>query len=731
MQQLRFKQYIYILLTLAILIFLLTGASIFYRLSDLDAQYKSSSRNASEVEMVRAIETIFKNIDELANTIIEWDEVHQQLNNPNYYGYWKQQRISKANLPIYIESFELYDANKKALAGNTQNGLPQTIDDGTSEYYIVDTNKLLHVRYYPISSRKEPSRTSGYLGIQTNIITALLTTSRLMFTDIQSIHVSGDKLEHINEPDILAYIEFEPITNPVFIELRQISTTALIYGFILILVFVLVLYFMVQLIISRPLEKLTRYIEQLKLGRAILNPDLKLPIYELNNLKQSLDTYQNELEKVYTNLDLKNEELWELAHRDSLTGVANRRAHDEDWKSYLAIAQNKRLDLSYMLIDCDHFKAINDTYGHDIGDKLIITMANLLQNSLREGDKLYRIGGDEFITILWNTNSETAEKIAERCLKNIRAYPFSELGINETVNISIGIAHCGCDSSGLLDDLPRKADIAMYHAKKPGSRSIIHYDKAYEQDAAPLVSNRIIDAVLKAANTSEGVIIYYQPIINSVTDQIEYYEALLRIEDKNGIIGAGDIFPVAEKLSLEAELDLEIIKHIKLDFDNDVIPPGTGVSINFSSALLSLPDLKHHLQDLSKHLQNHIIVLEVTEKTLITNLSMASMKLSELRELGFQIALDDFGSGYSSIRYLANMPVDIVKFDISMTHQLTSEDKSRSIISGTARVILDSGFKLVAEGIENNELKQLVLDMGATHMQGFALGRPILLTKPC
>ncbi|HEY9050413.1 MAG TPA: EAL domain-containing protein, partial [Gammaproteobacteria bacterium] len=592
-----------------------------------------------------------------------------------------------------------------------------------------DDNQLFYIHFYPIRSRQNPAKIDGYLGIKANIITALFTSSRLIFTEIGSIHVTETRKDHISEMDILAYIQFKPVANPVFDELKKISASALIYGFILILLFILVLYFLVQFIISRPLEKLTAYIEQLKLGRAILTPELSFPIFELNNLKQSLDAYQAELEKVYSNLDQKNEELWELAHHDSLTGVANRRAHDEDWKSYLAIAQNKRLDLSYMLIDCDHFKAINDTYGHDIGDKLIIAMASLLQNSLREGDKLYRIGGDEFITILWNTNADTAEKIAERCLKNIRAYPFSEIGINETVTISIGIAHCDCDSSGQLDDLPRKADIAMYHAKKPGSRSIIHYDKAYEQDAAPLVSNRVIDAVLKAANASEGLIIYYQPIINSETGTTEYYEALLRIEDGHGIIGAGDIFPVAEKLSLEAELDLEIIKHIKNDFDNGIIPIGTGVSINFSSALLSLPDLTQHIKPLCDYLQQHIIVLEVTEKTLITNLSMASMKLSELRQLGFQIALDDFGSGYSSIRYLANMPVDIVKFDISMTRQLATADKSRSIISGTARVILDSGFKLVAEGIENDELKQLVLEMGATHMQGYALGRPMQLFK--
>ncbi len=729
MQQLRFKQYIYIFLALAVLVFLIIGANIYFKLDDLEAQYKNSSHKASEIEMLRAIENINQNIDKLAGSIIDWDEVYQQLGNPYYYGYWKQQRISKANLPGYINTIELYDSEKHILGGNNQNDMPGTLDDSVMVYYIIENNQLFQIHFYPIPSRSNPSKTDGYLGLKTNYIHALLSISRLMFTDVSSIKVNENQKNDFNESDILDHIKFKPAINPVVTELKNTSTRAFTYGFILILFFIFVLYILVQYIINRPLEKLTSYIEQLKLGRSILTPDLHLPIFELNNLKQSIDVYQQELEKVYSNLDLKNEELWELAHHDSLTGVANRRAHDEDWKSYLAIAQNKRFNLSYMLIDCDHFKAINDTYGHEVGDKLIIAMANLLQNSLREGDKLYRIGGDEFITILWNTTPDTAEIIAERCLKNIRAYPFKEIGINETVTISIGISHCGCDSSGQLDDLPRKADIAMYHAKKSGSRSIIHYDKAYEKDAAPLVSNRVIDAVLKAANTSQGLVLHYQPIVNSVSGKTEYYEVLLRIRDKFGLIGAGDIFSVAEKLSLEAELDIEIIKSIEQDFDNQVIPAGTGVSINFSSALLSLPNLTQHITPLCKHLKEHIIVLEVTEKTLITNISMVSMKLVELREMGFQIALDDFGSGYSSIRYLANMPVDIVKFDISMIRQLTKEDKSRSIITGTARVILESGFKLVAEGIETDELKQLVLEMGATHLQGFALGKPMPLSN--
>ena len=195
------------------------------------------------------------------------------------------------------------------------------------------------------------------------------------------------------------------------------------------------------------------------------------------------------------------------------------------------------------------------------------------------------------------------------------------------------------------------------------------------------------------------------------------------------MIGAGEIFPVAENLFLEAELDLAVLKKIEDDLKNKLIPSATGVSINFSAAVFSQPDLIQRLLPLKAYLADYAIIFEVTEKTLIADLNMVSMKLNELRHHGFEIALDDFGTGYSSIRYLANMPIDIVKFDISMTRQLTAEDRARAIISGTAEVILKAGFKLVAEGIENVELQNLVIDMGATHMQGYALGKPERLDK--
>ena len=264
----------------------------------------------------------------------------------------------------------------------------------------------------------------------------------------------------------------------------------------------------------------------------------------------------------------------------------------------------------------------------------------------------------------------------------------------------------------------------MYHAKKAGNRNVVHYDASLEKATAPLVSNRIIDAVKQAINSSEGIVMHYQPIMNAKHGGVDYYEALLRIEDKQGIIGAGEIFSVVGRLSLDAEMDVAIIQQVAKDLENKKLPINTGVSINLSSASLMLPNLADYLMPVIENAHNYRCIVEVTENTLISNIKSACTKLAELKSIGFKVALDDFGNGYSSIRYLASMPIDIVKFDVSMIRQMMIEDKSRHIIIGTAGVILDAGYSLVAEGIENDDMRDTVIAMGATHLQGFALGRP-------
>jgi EAL domain-containing protein (putative c-di-GMP-specific phosphodiesterase class I) len=185
-----------------------------------------------------------------------------------------------------------------------------------------------------------------------------------------------------------------------------------------------------------------------------------------------------------------------------------------------------------------------------------------------------------------------------------------------------------------------------------------------------------------------------------------------------------DIFPIIARRRLDVELDKAVLRAIEKDLESGLFPQGAGVSVNVSGALLALNDFCEFFGGLSKYLDRHPIIIEITETSFISHLQHASDCLRKMRQNGFLVALDDFGSGYSSIRYLANMPVDIVKFDISMVHDLNKDQRTRIIIEHTADLITTAGYKLVAEGIENAEILERAKALGPSHLQGYLFGHP-------
>jgi EAL domain-containing protein (putative c-di-GMP-specific phosphodiesterase class I) len=216
----------------------------------------------------------------------------------------------------------------------------------------------------------------------------------------------------------------------------------------------------------------------------------------------------------------------------------------------------------------------------------------------------------------------------------------------------------------------------------------------------------------------------YQPLVDAITHKPVYYEALVRISDAGGPISPVDIFPIIARRHLDIELDKAVLRAIESDLQSGRIPEGTGISVNVSGAMLALMDFCEYFAGLAQYLSRHPIIIEITETSFISHLQHASECLRKMRQNGFLVALDDFGSGYSSIRYLSNMPVDIVKFDISMVHDLNKDQRTRIIIERTAALIKEAGYKLVAEGIENAEILQRAEALGASHYQGFLFGRP-------
>ena len=429
---------------------------------------------------------------------------------------------------------------------------------------------------------------------------------------------------------------------------------------------------------------------------------------------------------MHVNLANKNEQLWILAHHDPLTGIFNRRAFEEDW-SALTRPGLISLNVAFLLFDCDHFKAINDTYGHHVGDQVIQGIAESLYGALRTGDRLYRMGGDEFVTILHETDVALASRVAERCIEAVNAHDFSAYGISEPVRVSIGIAH-GYDSAS-AELLHKHADLAMYHAKRPGSAKTAIYTETLATFSQAIISSPETAAIYAAITNPDLLEMHYQKIVDLPGGEVNYFEALVRIQHADSLLYPASIFSVVEAKRLEIEFDQAVLERIRRDLADGIVPLGTGISINISGMSIVTPQITDKLLALGEFLDRYKLVIEVTETSLITQISHASANLNRLRKAGFVIALDDFGSGYSSLRYLSTMPVDVIKFDISMVRCLESEDRQRIIVENVAKLISAAGFKLVAEGIESRETLERVTELGFTHAQGYYLGRPERLKR--
>ena len=732
-QQLSAKSYLLGFSLFGLLLFGVFGSNLLLRGSQIQQAIVTEKRQAAEVELERAMDTVFDELSHTMSELVSWDEVHQQLGDATYYVYWRENRLKRSSrFPPFVHGLELYDAERQALITLPYANFPATLP--SDEWFI----ERVEGRQYLFSSSPIPARDGsnalhGYLALRVDLVEAVKTLNRFVNIRPDSLKLVADAEGLLDSSSAAALFSYDIVAASTSSRLGQILESSLRDFFLLFVSMLVVFYLVVSFLFVRPLGELGRYIMRLRRGdgegsrRVFVGP---LPtVAELITVRDSLSEYQGELDRARSRLDQQNAELWQLAHQDALTGAKNRLAFDEDWRELVQLAQHRRLDVSLILLDCDFFKAINDTYGHEVGDRVIQSIAESLQGVLREGERLYRLGGDEFVTVLLNAGGDEAYRVAQRCVESVQQHAFKQLGIREEVKLSVGLAHARGTDIANLSELPRQADVAMYHAKGATRDKIVHYTPSLERSAAALVSNRIVGAVLQALESGEGIDMHYQPLVSAADRQVVFYEALVRIRDKDEPISPADIFPIITRRRLDVELDKAVLLAVERDLRSGLLPPGVGVSINVSGALIALNDFCHYFTALSAFLEQHPIIVEITETTFISHLQHASSCLQKLRNKGFRVALDDFGSGYSSIRYLANMPVDIVKFDIAMVHDLNKDQRTRIIIEHTARLITEAGYELVAEGIEDEAILERVGVLRPTYLQGYLFGSPLPLRR--
>jgi diguanylate cyclase (GGDEF)-like protein len=410
-----------------------------------------------------------------------------------------------------------------------------------------------------------------------------------------------------------------------------------------------------------------------------------------------------------------------LAMHDPLCGLPNRVFFGERLESAIADVQNGGAPAAVFYIDLDHFKDVNDTLGHPVGDELIRNVTLRLNRIQRGKDLVARLGGDEFAVITASgPDSYMLQGIAGRIISAISA-PYSINGQNIVIGASVGIAVIDQRTKAAADIL-RYADIALYRAKNEGRKRACIYDAAMEDD---LSSRKLVEADLRDAIENGGLYLSYQPVVNNSGEKIVGVEALARWNHpERGDIRPAEFIPIAEDSGLITALGEWVLRRACLDGKNW---PNTTVAVNVSPLQFRRTDFVEMVKRILAETQFDParLELEVTESTFLGNVATAEAAMRQLKNIGVQLALDDFGTGYSSLLYLRRFPFDKLKIDQSFTASIEKAADAAAIVHAIVSLGRGLGMRVTAEGVETAEQHLFLRAAGVHAMQGFRFGRPM------
>jgi diguanylate cyclase (GGDEF)-like protein len=377
--------------------------------------------------------------------------------------------------------------------------------------------------------------------------------------------------------------------------------------------------------------------------------------------------------------------------------------------------------IAILYIDLDHFKAVNDTLGHPVGDRLLVMASGRLCACLRDDDPVARLGGDEFAVVLNSARGrEEAAALAERIIQSL-GQPYDIDGQHAAIGVSIGIALAPRDGED-TDSLMKSADLALYRAKRDGRNTHCFFEPEMDERVQ---ERRALEIALRKAIASESLELHYQPLVNIQTGQVEEFEALLRWNDPvRGQISPAVFIPLAEETSLINEISSWVLR--RACKDAAAWPSHVRVAVNISPLSFrtrSLPLIVITALDESG-LRPDRLELEITEGVLLSDTESTLQTLSQLQNIGVRIAMDDFGTGYSSLSYLRKFNFDKIKIDRSFVNALDHTKDSRAIIRAVSGLCTSLGIEITAEGVETEEQLHTLREEGCTQVQGYLLGRP-------
>ncbi|MEN3291844.1 MAG: diguanylate cyclase [Burkholderiales bacterium] len=454
---------------------------------------------------------------------------------------------------------------------------------------------------------------------------------------------------------------------------------------------------------------------------AMLNRDLQLK--QMEDLKRINAALQAEI----VERRQAEERAHELATKDPLTGLLNRRSLTEHLEHAIVRAARHGEQLALLFLDMDRFKAINDTLGHDAGDELLRQVAQRLSSAVRGSDIVARLGGDEFVVLMEGLPCYTAAaEVAKKIIKT-SALPFNIGPQSVKTSVSVGISLFPQDGAN-THTLMRSADLAMYHAKQQRRGSVQFF---HEELNARLIERSQLEQELQYALENDEFELYYQPKVDAAAGRIAGVEALLRWHHPRlGLLSGGQFMQAASDTGQVVPIGEWVISaacaQARLWQDSAEIFPNMPIAVNIAIPQIyaDLPEVIYRA--LRKYdVPPSSLQLEITESLLIRDVEKATSVLREISESGITIAIDDFGTGYSSLSVLKSLPIDILKIDQSFVRDLGKDLGDNAIVAAIINMARALALRVVAEGVETREQLDILRDLGCDEHQGYFYSRPV------
>lgn len=428
-----------------------------------------------------------------------------------------------------------------------------------------------------------------------------------------------------------------------------------------------------------------------------------------------------------TELKEHEKQLEHIAHYDALTKLPNRVLLADRLHQAMAQTQRRGNRLAVAYLDLDGFKEVNDSYGHEVGDQLLIALAGRMSETLREGDTLARMGGDEFTAVLLDlADIESCVPMLNRLLA-ATAHPIRIGNHVHQVSASLGVAFYPQEDNVDADQLLRQSDQAMYQAKLAGKNRFHFFDA--EQDRSVRGHNENLEHIRRALNNNEFEL-YYQPKVNMRTGQVTGAEALIRWQHPNrGLLAPAVFLPVIESHALAVDVGEWVIHSALTQIENwQREGLDLNVSVNISAYQLQRADFVERVRktlDEHRNVSAGKLTLEVLETSALEDLAHVSQVIDECHSMGVSFALDDFGTGYSSLSYLKRLPVNKLKIDQSFVRDMLDDPDDLAILEGILGLARAFRRQVIAEGVETVAHGELLLQLGCELAQGYGIARPM------